>query len=64
MEQRKKMKIMGDNTENLGNLDSEEQRKLYKDKTQKGVNEGTMKEGEERNRGRNKGTKRQKEKGR
>jgi hypothetical protein len=48
------LKITSDNTENWGNLDSEEQRKLYKEKTQKGINEGTIKEGEERNRGRNK----------
>jgi len=34
-------------------LDSEEERKLYKEKTQKGTKEGTLKEGEERKRGRN-----------
>ena len=28
------------------NSDSEEERKLYKEKTQKGIKEGTMKEGE------------------
>jgi F0F1-type ATP synthase epsilon subunit len=44
------MKITADNTENAENLDSEEERKLYKEKTQKGINEGTMKEGEERTR--------------
>lgn len=34
--------------------DSEEERKLYREKTQKGTKEGTMKEGEERKRGRKK----------